>query len=198
MASVEQWKPIPGYEGLYEVSDAGNVRSLKRFSTSGKVLKQNVSRWNGYCTVSLSKHNKVITRRVHVLVMSAFRPVQKKHGYDKNYTINHIDGDKTNNALNNLEWCTQSENQIHAFKNGLNPVYSRQVINLDTGEVYKSLVDASRSVGGRRATPICRVCSGMRSQYRNAHFAYYDDYLNGTVPAFRGGFTKRSAKALWV
>lgn len=93
----EIWKDIPGYEGLYMASDKGRIRSCKRFTTSGKILSQHKNKRNGYMTVSLCKNNIKKTKRVHVLVMSAFQPVDKKVGYDHDYTIDHIDGNKENN-----------------------------------------------------------------------------------------------------
>lgn len=85
----EEWKPVKGYEGLYEVSNIGRVRSLKRAATSGIVLKQTMK--HGYMHVCLSKENKPSTKRVHRLVAEAFiaNPMDKP-------VVNHIDGDKTN------------------------------------------------------------------------------------------------------
>lgn len=194
---MESWKAVKGYEGLYEVSDLGRVRSLPRATTHGKILKPYESSKNGYMTVSLSKGNKRTTKRVHGLVMNAFCPTDKKPGYDKDCTIDHKDGDKTNNALSNLEWCTQSENQKRAYRLGINGKTERKVIDLDSEEVFCSVIEASKSVGGRRASSIVKVCSGERSQYRDHHFAYYDDYINGTIPMFTGRYKKRSARGLW-
>ena len=75
---MEIWKPIKGYEGLYEVSNMGQVRSLARHTTKGKILKQYVNKINGYCYVSLSKNNKACSKRVHCLVMKAFNPLMNK------------------------------------------------------------------------------------------------------------------------
>lgn len=193
----EIWKPVKDYEGLYEVSNLGRVRSLPRYTTKGKVLKEYVNPHNGYCYVSLSKHNDRKPKRIHCLVMSAFCPVIKKPGYDKNFTIDHKDGNKTNNRLDNLEWCTQSENQIRAYELGINGKSTRKVINLDTLEVFESEIEAASSVGGKRSTAIHRVCAGERSNYRNTHFAFYEDYVNDRIPKFKGHFTKRSSRTLW-
>ena len=195
---TEEWKPVKGYENLYEASSLGRIRSIKRSANSGRILKQYVSPANGYCYVSLSKDNVRITKRVHKLVYVAFNGWEWGDRYDKNHTIDHIDGDKTNNSIDNLEECSQSENQIRAFKNGLNPVISRSVIDLTTGEVFESARAASLSVGGsKHGGAISRVCKGMRSQYRDHRFAYYDDYLNNTVPKFTGR-AKGTCKNLWV
>ena len=105
----EMWKSIRGYEGLYEVSNLGRVRSLKRATTRGVVLKQTVK--HGYMQVCLSKDGTPSTKRVHRLVAEAFiaNPMDKP-------VVNHINGDKTNNAVSNLEWATNSENELHSFR----------------------------------------------------------------------------------
>lgn len=194
---TEVWKPVRDFEGLYEVSNFGNVRSLPRYSTKGKILKQYVNKSNGYCYVHLSKRNEGFTRRVHVLVMNAFCPVQKKDGYDKNHTINHIDGNKENNTLVNLEWTSQSENQKHAFKNELQKTGGISVICLDDGTVYKSLTDAARSCGGKLGEMVARVCRGERSHYRGKHFATLDDYIGGCVPVYSGKVKRKVSDSLW-
>ena len=193
----EKWIDIPQYVGLYQASDLGRIRSLKRKTTSGKVLKQHINKRNGYSMVSLSKDNNVKTMRVHVLIMQAFNPVSKHYGYDKDWTIDHINGIKTDNRLENLEWCTQSENQKRAYANGLNGKCVKPVIDLDTGAIYESATAAAASVGGGKCRSITRVCNGQRSQYRNHHFAFLCDYENGSIPKFNGAFKKRSAQSLW-
>ena len=193
----EKWIDIPQYVGLYQASDLGRIRSLKRKTTSGKVLKQHINKRNGYSMVSLSKDNNVKTMRVHVLIMQAFNQVSKHYGYDKDWTIDHINGIKSDNRLENLEWCTQSENQKRAYANGLNGKCVKPVIDLDTGAIYESATAAAASVGGGKCGSITRVCRGQRSQYRNHHFAFLCDYKNGNIPKFNGAFKKRSAQSLW-
>jgi len=109
----EQWKPIPGYEGYYEVSDQGRVRSLDRMVKHksgglrrfpGKLLRTR-SQGNDYLSVSLNKLGNAKTRLIHHLVLESFvgpRPT--------NYVGCHGDGDVSNNHLKNLKWATQSEN----------------------------------------------------------------------------------------
>lgn len=190
------WKDVIGYEGLYQVSNFGEVRSVPRKSTKGRVLKQYISKHNGYCYVSLSKANKHIGKRVHKLVCKAFME-GIEDGYDKLKTIDHINGDKTDNRLENLRVCSQSENQLNAYKLGLNPICGVTVINLDTFEVYNSYTEASRAIGGKKGYPVARVCRGELSHYRGHHFAHLDDYKNNTIPIYRGRVKKGVCVRLW-
>lgn len=107
---LETWLPIAGYEGLYEVSDLGNVRSLKRATTSGKVLSQKTTT-SGYSAVCLCKNNEKKTVVVHRLVATAFIS-----NPDNKPEVNHKNGIRTDNRIANLEWVTRSENELHAFR----------------------------------------------------------------------------------
>ena len=104
MANSEIWKPIADYEGLYEISTLGNVRSVYRYK---KVLKPMLSN-TGYYRVDLFKDKKRRQFSVHRLVANAFID----HSIDKN-VVNHIDENKLNNNVNNLEWVTNRENCLH-------------------------------------------------------------------------------------
>lgn len=189
----EVWKPVPAYEDLYEVSNKGRVRRIE----TNHILKPLINTVNGYAYVQLSRRGKAKAMRIHVIVMAAFNPIDKKPGYDKDHTIDHIDGIKTNNDLSNLEWCSQSENQKRAFALGLNPVPRRKVIDLDLLQVYDSVTAAALAVGGKNPCSITKVCTGYRSHYRGHHFAYLSDYQNGCIPAFSGKFKKGSCEKLW-
>lgn len=118
-----RWLPVEGYEGLYEVSELGQVRSIDRivigsdnvsYPFKGKILSPTTHKDTGYKLVSLWKGNKGSSHYVHRLVCIAF------HEYiaGKEY-VNHIDGDRVNNHYLNLEWCTPSENSTHAVNTGL-------------------------------------------------------------------------------
>ena len=107
----EIWKDITGYEGLYQVSNFGRIRSLDRVSTSGRHLKGKIMKpvANPYMRIALCKDGNKISFIVHRLVAEAFIP------NPNNYTcINHKDEDKTNNNVDNLEWCTYKYNNIYS------------------------------------------------------------------------------------
>lgn len=167
----EQWKAIKGYEGQYEVSNTGKVRSLDRIiiEKNGKARKQKgkelfftISKLDekGHmprAMVQLWKNNKARLHRVHRLVAEAFlqNPEHKE-------TVNHIDGNALNNNVQNLEWATYSENQKHAYATGLitvkrnyKPSNARRVVAIHqiTGEeiACDSCTQLSREIGCSRS-----------------------------------------------
>lgn len=105
---VEVWKDIIGFEGKYQISNLGNVKSLFKIPHLLKLNKYR--RGNPYRYVNLSNNGKIKCVKVHRLVAQAFIP----NLYNKPY-INHIDGDVGNNNVNNLEWVTPLENNLHAY-----------------------------------------------------------------------------------
>lgn len=113
----EIWKDIDGYEGLYMVSSFGNVKSLDRKVLNkgklcirkGKVLNK-LETWCGYFRVRLYKNGKYKFYLIHRLVAETFIPNPNKFN-----VVNHIDYNKKNNNIENLEWCSQSYNMIHAI-----------------------------------------------------------------------------------
>lgn len=106
---MEEWRPIEGFEDIYEVSNLGRVRNIKR----GRLKKEAITT-TGYHTVLLLKKGAHRTALVHRLVAKAFIPNPK----DKPQ-VNHIDGVKTHNSVDNLEWVTAAENIDHAQRIGL-------------------------------------------------------------------------------
>lgn len=146
-----QWLPVKGYEELYEVSNTGEVRSVDRILSvtnqkerlfKGRVLLQTMNKQVQYKQVSLWKENKGTSYYVHRLVAEAFIP--NPEGKPE---VNHIDGNRQNNNISNLEWVTSGENSLHASKTGLR-VYTNRLTKdefLDclydviNGESYQSL-----------------------------------------------------------
>lgn len=156
------WKEVPGYEGLYRVSNVGQIQNIKR----GKYLKSTITR-GGYARVYL--YDKNIQRKaifVHRIVCMAF------HENPQNLPqVNHINMDKLDNSASNLEWCSPSYNIKHSYENGgrehnkkkLLLATHKEVLCLnDSGEVVKeyfSLMDAARDTGSN-VSNICACCHG--------------------------------------
>ena len=115
---MEIWKSTVGFEGIYEDSNYGRVRSIDRVIHDGRNLKGRVLKQgggtNGYLGVTLSKLGKIYAKSVHRLVAT-----NHVNGYFEGAVVNHIDGDKLNCSVDNLEWCTPKENSQHAVKLGL-------------------------------------------------------------------------------
>ena len=123
---MEVWKDIEEFKGLYQVSNLGQIRSIDRITeyktgakrlTKGVVLSIGKNKL-GYSQVGLSKNDKCYSRRVHRLVAQAFIPNPNRYK-----EINHIDGNKQNNNVGNLEWCNRKQNIRHAINNGLRKKY---------------------------------------------------------------------------
>ena len=137
MKSNEIWKPIKGFEGLYEVSNTGLVKALPRWKVNnrGKQLtKEKLLKFNDFSTdylrVPLTDKNHIKKYYlVHRLVAMTFIPNEKDLPQ-----VNHIDGNKLNNNVENLEWCTREDNIKHAYKMGLNPSRKKIIEYVDSLE----------------------------------------------------------------
>ena len=119
----EEWKPIKEYEGLYEVSSRGRVKRLGRIVTDSlgreRLIKEimltpQVNIKTGYVYIHIGKREQRRLVSLHRLVAKAFIPKEEGKPY-----VNHIDGDKENNNVENLEWVTAQENTQHAYEKGL-------------------------------------------------------------------------------
>lgn len=173
------WKSIQGYEGYYEVSDSGEVRSLDRYvaDTTGKhagknrLLKGSMMKLTegktsrkegGYLVVNLRKNHTSRVVPVHVLVARAFIP-----NPDNMPTVNHKDGNKLNNNVSNLEWVSYSENNVHALRTGLRSPRGNAIIQYtldgDYVATYKSATEAARITGFSRGA-ISHCLNGRASQ----------------------------------
>jgi len=143
----EIWVPVVGYEGFYDVSNLGNVRSYHngKWGCSDKPRLLKAYQGKHYKYVFLCGRDRRGHAYIHRLVAEAFIPNPNNYGY-----INHIDGNKLNNSVENLEWCTQKHNIQHALSSGL--LRSRRVRNKRTGQVFPSVKAASIEAG------VCRSC----------------------------------------
>lgn len=163
----EIWKDIKNHEEFYEVSTEGRVRNKK----TGKIIVGDINSI-GYERVILYKP---IRKRYfkHRLVAEAFLgdiPVD--------YVVNHKNGIKTKNELDNLEIVSKSENDLHAFRSGLRDIVNRRKVAkvcIETGEIldiYDSILDASKAVGLKSPAPISCVLAGERKQYKGFYWKY--------------------------
>lgn len=171
---MEIWKDIQGYEGLYQVSNLGKIKSLDRIIKANKdggkrlakgELKTLQKGWHGYLWVALCKNGKSKTYSVHRLVALAF--IENKENMPQ---VNHIDGNKENNSVGNLEWCDDAKNIRHALYNGL-VKNAKSVRCIETGEVFVSSGEAQRLLGVSGRT-IRNVCSGKGSTAGRFHWEF--------------------------
>lgn len=178
---MEVWKDVVGYEGLYEVSNLGRIRR------DGRIKKPHVDH-GGYETVCLYKSSKGKWFKVHRVVASAFKP-----NPENKRTVNHIDGNKQNNRVENLEWATHSENIVHANETGLRKVTEAQrkaasengkktcdlnrvrkpvyLVKNDVRKEFVSAHEAARYVSGSPSA-IVRCCKGKKRTYKGCNWGY--------------------------
>lgn len=171
------WKDIKGYEGLYQVSNTGEI---KRTFKTGKEKNLKGSLTSGYPSICLSAGNSRKTFYIHRLVAEAFLD---KPETNEALEVNHKDGDRRNNNVENLEWVTLRENQLHAMGELNHHLWGKPAkrvkrIDARTGEVlaeYASLADAARFVGKMSAKQlITDVCKG----YKNTAYGYVWQYAD--------------------
>lgn len=161
----EIWKDIQGYEGLYQVSNLGRVRSLNKYDRRGRFKEGKIKlisdNGNGYCVVNLKVDGEQKSRSVHRLVAQAFIPNPNNLP-----EINHIDGNKKNNTISNLEWCDRSDNLRHAIKHKLHTKFGqRKVICVELNKEFNSVAEAEKWVGvkGSRISNVCKLKRGCKT-----------------------------------
>lgn len=151
---MENWLPIKGFEGLYEISSIGRLKSVQRKVINSKIggfrvipekiLNRNSVNSSGYINTMLHANGKCTNVYLHRLVALHFIPLVKGKEF-----VNHKNGVKTDNRVENLEWCTEKENIHHSIETGLHdPKTScKKVININTGEIYESVKIAALENG---------------------------------------------------
>lgn len=182
---TETWKDIEDYCGCYQVSNLGRIKSLDRLIWNGVKyiqilgrIKKTKTDVKGYEVVVLSKNGREKVVKVHRLVATAFIPNDMKLPQ-----VNHRDGNKRNNCVDNLEWCTNKENSDHAIRTGLANyetwMKSRQKKVAMLGsqgevlQVFDSITDAAKSVGVNRGTGhISDVCNNKRMSAHGHKWSY--------------------------
>lgn len=173
---TETWKDIEGFEGLYKISDEGHVYSVR----CKKLLKL-IPNQDGYFEVCLANNGKNVYRRVCRLVAIAFIPNPNNLPQ-----VNHIDENKQNDKVYNLEWCSSKYNVNHgtAIKRSRQSYKSkshknwRKVICLNDGKVYASVTLCAKAYDG---TPwgVHSICKGTRKTHRGKTFEFYDPDKHG-------------------
>lgn len=164
----EVWKPVPGYDGLYEISNHGKVKSLERkmpYQNSFRAVPERILKTNiingGYVQVTLQKGRRRKSLLVHRLVAESF--IQNPQNLPQ---VNHIDGNKLNNRSDNLEWCTAKENISHALENRLRSAAApvdMLSINGVLLRTFRSAREAEKQTGINHVHIYC-CCSGKRNR----------------------------------
>lgn len=142
---MEIWKNIKGYEGKYQISNLGRVKSVERISTTGQHLHEKVMKTcrdvGGYDFVGLWNGGKKKNFKIHRLVIENFNPVENMGNLD----CNHKDEDKTNNRLENLEWLTRKENLNYGTHNKkISEAHSVRILCVELNKVYESIISAAK------------------------------------------------------
>lgn len=168
----EYWKPIFNYEGLYEVSNLGRVRSLN-YSHTGKpqVLKTGYcGRNRAYKSVILYKEGKRETKTIHRLVAQAFIPNSLNLP-----EVNHKDENTLNNCAENLEWCDKPYNMNYGTRNKrVAQMFSRQVYQYTLENVLVKIWESTNECGrnGYKQSAVSNCCSGKRKTHKGYKWSY--------------------------
>ncbi len=149
----ECWLPVPGYEGLYEISDLGNVKSIPRRRTRGGLLSVTIGK-RGYPKVSLCKDGRQSTHEVHRLVAAAFIGMSPE-----GQEVRHKDGDTLNPRARNLEYGTRSENNLDAVRHGTH--WKSAITHCPQGHPYDEA-----NTRWYRNSRYCKACHRARSSRR--------------------------------
>lgn len=178
----EFWKDIKGYEGLYQASNLGRIRSYYKHNyrdKNGAVISQTTfkyikpiqtSRTNQYYKVTLTKNKIQKQMRLHRVIATTFIP----NPYNKKQ-VNHMDGNKQNNRVDNLEWCTCKENVNHAYDNNLRKHKIVKMINPKTGaiKIFYRRTQIEKYLKRKVCQDlITRCCNGIRKTAYKMNWEY--------------------------
>lgn len=194
----EEWQFIKETKKCYMISNYTRIKSMKRNTAHERILKTRIGK-DGYYYVNFSVNGKRLTKKIHRIVAETFILDKSNFKYTpnddleniklENLVINHKDGVKTNNNIDNLEWCTMSYNEIHANELGLVPhwmegltgkncPFSKKIIQKTLDDkpikVWDSMSDAKRELN-IPVPHLVRVCKGMRKSTRGFKWCYFED-----------------------
>ena len=162
---VEIWKDIPGYEGRYQASNLGRIKSVK-----SQTIMSNKRSDNDYIIVNLCKDGKKRSFTAHRLIAKTFLP-----NPDNLPCVNHKNENKQDNRVDNLEWCSQSYNSTYGSRPRKQAEkLGKRVICVETGEVYKSFGLAGKAVG-RPYQDISRACKVPSRTCAGFHWTITED-----------------------
>lgn len=166
MKELEFWKDIDGYEGLYQISSHGRVKSVNRITSNGRNIKERILKFEidkgGYLRLNLSKNGKREKFKAHRLVALHFIP-----NPEKKPEVNHTKGDKFNNYYKDLEWHTRQENIEHSFEEKLHSKPRKKVYCQELDIVFDSIMEAKRKLNIDNSS-ISKCCKG-KAKYAGRH-----------------------------
>ena len=167
---METWKDIKGYEGRYQVSSKGKVKGLringKHCKRESEIVLKAFTCGSGYQEVILHLDGDRKPKLIHRLVAEAFIP--NPHNKEE---VNHKDGDKSNNNVDNLEWVTPNENHEHLRKVLMFQSFKRRIVCVETGEMFESIKSAADNYK-LQSSLIWKCCNGRQRTTGGFHWEY--------------------------